>query len=112
MIGIQILAILFVLWMTYFSFLHFRRKEFTLWEFSFWQVIWVGLAIIVLFPKTVNFLLQTFHFARAFDFLTVGGIVILFGVTFRNYVLLRRTERKVEALVRELALREGDGSKI
>jgi len=41
MIGIQIAAIIFVLWMTYFSYLHFRRKEFSFTEFIFWQIIWV-----------------------------------------------------------------------
>ena len=111
MIGIQILTILFVLWMTYFSFLHFRRKEFSFWEFSFWQLIWIALAIIVLFPKTINFLLQTLNIARAFDLLTVGGIVILFGVTFRNYVLLRRSDKKIESLVRHIALQENKKEK-
>ncbi len=106
MIGVQLLAMLFVLWMTYFSFLHFRRKEFSFWEFLFWQIIWIGLAVIVLFPKTVTVVLQTLHIARAFDLLTIGGIVILFGVTFRNYVLLRRSDKKVETLVRQLALRD------
>jgi len=104
MIGIQILAILFVLWMTYFSFLHYRRREFTFWEFAFWQVIWIGLAIIVIFPSTIKFVFQTLGFSRAFDLLTVGGIVILFGATFRNYVLVRRTDRRLEELTRKVAL--------
>ena len=106
MIGVQILAILFVLWMTYFSFLHFRRKEFSLWEFAFWQVIWLGLAVIVLFPSTVNIVLEKLHIARAFDLLTIGGFIILFGATFRNYVIIRRADRRLESLVRQLTLRE------
>lgn len=106
MIGVQVLAMLFVLWMTYFSFLHFRRREFTLWEFLFWQVIWIGLAVVIIFPGTVNIVLETLNIARAFDLIVVTGIVILFGVTFRNYVLLRRTERKVEELVREQAIKD------
>ena len=111
MIGIQVLGMLFVLWMTYFSYLHYRRGEFSIWEFSFWQVIWLGLAAIILFPSTVNFILQTFKIARAFDLLTVGGIVILFGVSFRNYVLLRRTQHEVESLVRQLALKDVEPTK-
>lgn len=106
MIGVQILAILFVLWMTYFSFLHYRRKEFSFWEFAFWQIIWLGLAIIVLFPATVNFVLESLHIARAFDLLTIGGFILLFGATFRNYVIIRRADRRLESLVRSLALRE------
>jgi hypothetical protein len=104
MIGIQILAILFVLWMTYFSFLHYRRKEFSFWEFTFWQTAWIGLAVVVIFPKTTGFITRTFGFYRALDFLTVGAIVILLGVTFRNYVLLRRLERQLQEAVRKIAL--------
>ncbi len=108
MIGIQVLAMLFVLWMTYFSFLHYRRGEFSLIEYLFWQLVWIGLGVIVIFPASIKIAIQTLGFSRAFDLLTVGGIVILFGVTFRNYVLLRRTERKVEDVVRTIALKPGD----
>ncbi len=104
MIGIQLLAILFVLWMTYFTYLHYRRKEFTISEFAFWQVIWTSLFLVVLFPTRLQSILNLFNISRVFDLLVVGGIVILFGVTFRNYVLLRRTERQLEKLVRSLAL--------
>ena len=104
MISVQILAILFVLWMTYFTFLHFRRKEFTFWEYAFWQAVWLGLAVVVIFPKSTSFITRTFGFYRALDFLTVGAIVILLGVTFRNYVLLRRLQRQLEDTIRKLAL--------
>ena len=104
MIGIQIAAIIFVLWMTYFSYLHFRRKEFSFTEFIFWQMILAGLAIVVIFPKSVDFILKKFSITRTFDLVVIVGIVTLFGITFRNYVLLRRTERRLEDLVRKDAL--------
>lgn len=105
MIGVQILAILFVLWMTYFSFLHFRRKEFSLTEFLFWQIMWFGLAVVVIFPKSVDVILKKFSITRTFDLVVIVGIMVLFGITFRNYVLLRRTERKLEELVRQEAIK-------
>jgi len=104
--AIQIIALLFVLWMTYFSFLHFRRHEFSLWEFAFWQVIWLGLAVVVLFPGPTEFVIEKLHFTRAFDLLTAGGILILFGASFRNYVIVRRTDRRLEELTRKIALRD------
>lgn len=106
MIGIQILALLFVLWMTYFSYLHYRRGEFTVYEFAFWQVLWVGLTVVVFYPRALNGILRTFSISRAFDLVVVVGIVILFGVTFRNYVLLKRMKRKIEDMIRQQALRE------
>lgn len=110
MIGIQILATLFVLWMTYFSYLHFRRHEFSLPEFVFWQILWVILFIVVLFPASAKFFLQTFSINRTFDLVVVGGIAILYGITFRSYVLLKRMERKLENLIRERALQD-DGER-
>lgn len=106
MIGIQIVAIVFALWMVYFTFLHFRRKEFSLTEFTLWQMLWFGLMIVVIFPKSIRFLLATFSISRTFDLVVIVGIVILFGVTFRNYVIIRRIEKRVEEFVRQEALQE------
>lgn len=104
MIGIQIGAILFALWMFYFSYLHFRRGEFSIYEFIFWLILWFGLLAVVVFPKSVNFLLEAFSINRTFDFVVVVGMVVLYGVTFRSYVLLRRLERRLEDYARREAL--------
>lgn len=106
MIGIQIGAILFALWMFYFTYLHYRRGEFSMYEFAFWLVIWIGLVAVVVFPSSVNFLLRAFSINRTFDFVVIVGIVILFGITFRNYVLLRRTDRRLEDLTRMISLKK------
>lgn len=106
MIGIQVAAILFALWMTYFSYLHFRRAEFSLLEYILWQILWIGLVIVVVYPKSVRFILETFSISRTFDLIVVSGIVILYGVVFRNYVLLKRLEKKLEKMVRQESLQE------
>lgn len=106
MIGIQVVAIIFALWMIYFTFLHFRRGEFTKSELVIWQVLWVGLVAVVIYPNSVKFILNTFKISRTFDLIVITGIVVLFGITFRNYVLLRRVERKFEDMVRKESLRE------
>ncbi|MFC1687623.1 DUF2304 domain-containing protein [Patescibacteria group bacterium] len=104
MIGIQIAAIIFALGMSYFSYLHFRRGEFRKFEFILWQILWIGLVVVVLFPQSVNFILETFSISRTFDLVVIVGIVILFGVTFRNYVIVKRIEKKVEDSVRRESL--------
>lgn len=106
MIGIQIFALLFVLWMTYFSYLHYRRGEFTLFEFIFWQILWVGLAVVVVSPRSVDFLLRAFSITRAFDLIMIVGVAVLYGVIFRAYVIIRRLERRIEEFTRKEALRE------
>lgn len=104
MIGIQIAAILFALWMMYFSYLHYRRGEFRKTELLLWQLLWVGLLVVVIFPTSVKFILDTFSITRTFDLVVIVGIVVLFGITFRNYVIVKRIERKVEQSVRTQAL--------
>lgn len=111
MIGIQIVAIIFALWMIYFTFLHFRRKEFKRVEFLFWQILWIGLIIIVIFPKSVEFILKTFSITRTFDLVVIVGIVILFGITFRSYVVIRRLEKRVEEFTRKEALKNLETTK-
>ncbi len=108
MIGIQILAILFALWMIYFSYLHFRRGEFRRIEFILWQVLWIGLVVVVLFPTSVKFILEAFSISRTFDLVIIVGIVVLFGVTFRNYVIVKRMERKIEEFIRKESLKDID----
>lgn len=104
MIGIQIVAIIFALWMIYFSFLHFRRKEFTLKEFILWMILWIGLVVVVIFPGSVKFILTTFSITRTFDLVVIIAIVVVMGVTFRNYVIIRRLEKRIEDFVRKEAL--------
>jgi hypothetical protein len=106
MIGIQIVAIIFAIWMIYFSYLHFRRGEFKRTEFLLWQILWLGLIIVVIFPGSVKFVLTTFSITRAFDLVVIVGMIILFGVTFRNYILLKRIDKKIEEVVRNESLKD------
>lgn len=104
MIGIQIIALLFAGWMMYFTYLHYRRKEFALAEAILWFSLWVGLVVVVLFPKSVQFILNTFSIVRTFDLVVIVAIIVLFGVTFRNYVLLKRCKGKLEDFTRKGAI--------
>ena len=106
MIGIQIVAIIFALWMIYFSFLHLKRGEFKKIEFLLWQFLWLGLIVVVIFPNSVKFLLTTFKITRTFDLIVIVAIVILFGITFRNYVIIKRMEKRIEDFVRKESLSE------
>ncbi|MFA6553689.1 MAG: DUF2304 domain-containing protein [Patescibacteria group bacterium] len=105
MIGLQIVAILFALWMVYFSYLHFRRGEFNKLEFILWQLVWAGLVVVVIFPASVQFILKTFSISRTFDLIVIIAIIILFGITFRNYVIVKRIEKKLTKLVIDESLK-------
>lgn len=106
MIGIQLFAIVIALTALYLSFFYYKRKDFTKSELLFWVIIWFALMFVSIFPHTLNFILKTFGFSRVMDVIMVVAFVILFSLSFHNYIIIHRLEKKIEKLVRHKALKE------
>jgi len=105
LLGIQIAGILFGLFMLYITFLHGKRKEFTEKEKIFWIIAWIFFTIIVIFPNALDFIAKDIlSISRSLDFLIIAGFMFLIGISFYNYTLMRKTQNKVEKLVRKIAL--------
>lgn len=104
-LGIQIAGFLFGLFMIYYSFLNYKRKQFTVTEFIFWSVVWVLLIIFALFPSVLDPIVKYFGFFRALDVLVVSGFLFLIISVFYNYTLTRKTQKQVESIVREVAIK-------
>lgn len=102
-LGIQILGILFGLFMIYYVFLHRKRKELTIKEYSFWVVLWILFIILTLFPWLLKPLVQSIGFARTMDFFIVVGFMFLIGSLFYIYLLVRSNQKKLEEIVRKIA---------
>jgi len=103
-LGIQILGILFGLFMIYYVFLHRKRKELTLKEYSFWVILWILFIILTLFPRVLAPLVKSIGFARTMDFFIVAGFMFLIGSLFYIYLLVRGNQKKLEEIVRKIAL--------
>lgn len=106
-LGVQILGILFGLFMLYFSFLHFKRREFNKSVFLFWGIIWVVFILVSIAPGILNPIASTLNFIRVMDLLVVLGFMFIIGVVFYDFSVIKRTEKKVDELVRTLAIRKG-----
>ena len=105
-IGIQIAGFLFGLFMIYYSFLNYKRKEFTIREFSFWVFVWILLITAALFPYALEPIVKTFGFLRALDLLVISGFLFLILAIFYTYTVTRKTQKQLEAIVRELAIKK------
>ena len=103
-IGVQIVGILFGLFMVYYIFLHFKRKELKASEFGFWLVLWVLFTLVVFFPAILEPLRKAVGFVRVMDMLVVFGFIFLIGLTFYNYITLRKNQKKIEDVVREITI--------
>jgi hypothetical protein len=106
MIPLQILSVLFALGALYFSYLHWRRKEFTALEFAVWVLMWIGFIVVALSPSTFSPYVQALGFARVMDFGVMIGFVVMFVILLYCYSVVKRLQRRIEQLIRELALKD------
>ena len=104
-LGIQVAGLLFGLFMIYYSFLNYKRKQFTVIEFAFWAAVWILLIVVALFPYILDPIVKYFGFFRVFDVLVVSGFLFLIIAIFYTYTLTRKTQKQVEAVVREVAIK-------
>lgn len=105
-LGIQVAGFLFGLFMIYYSFVNYKRKEFTPKEFGFWLLLWIIFIIITLFPFVLDPIVKTFGFFRALDLLIISGFLFLIVAIFYTYTLVRKNQKKLEVVVRQIAMKK------
>jgi len=105
LLGIQIIGILFGFFLMYYTFLHYKRKEFTVKEYGFWLVLWAVFLIITLFPGLLDPILKSLSIARALDFFIIIGFLFLVGMIFYTYTIVRKNQKKLEEVVRNIAVK-------
>ena len=103
-LGIQIAGFLFGLFMIYYSFLNYKRKEFTVKEFSFWLLLWIIFIVIALFPSLLDPVVRIGGFFRALDVLIISGFLFLIASIFYTYTITRKNQKQLEAIVRAIAM--------
>jgi hypothetical protein len=104
-IGLQIVAILFALCMIYFALLARKRGELSGVEIASWLTLWSFAIVVVVFPELLRTFAKTFLLSRVFDLMTIGGFILVISMATSAYTRTRRTEKKMEDLVRHLALK-------
>tara|TARA_Y100000310_G_scaffold107829_1_gene106264 strand:- start:8983 stop:9321 length:339 start_codon:yes stop_codon:yes gene_type:complete len=108
---IQLAALFFGFFMLYYSFIRFKKKEFTRKEFLFWVFIWIFFIIGSLLPETLNPIFKKFNFARKLDAYIIAGFMFLIGISFYNYTLARRNQKRLERVIRKIAIDKASDKK-
>ncbi len=104
LLGIQILGLFFGLFMMYYVFLHHKRKELTIKEYLFWISLWILFIILTLFPTLLRPFVKSIGFARTMDFFIVAGFLFLIVSLFYIYLLVRGNQKRLENIVRKMAI--------
>ncbi len=106
-LGIQILGILFGLFMIYITFISGKRREFTTKEGGFWIIVWVLFILVSLFPRGLDFLIKgVLKLQRPLDFFIIAGFMFMIGFIFYSYTLIRKSQKKLEKIVRKMAMKK------
>lgn len=105
-LGVQIIGILFGIFMVYYTFLNYKRRELKIGELLFWTLLWIMFTIIILIPEVLDPIVKRLNFARTLDMLIIIGFMFLIGVSFYVYSVTRKNENRIEQLVRELAIKK------
>lgn len=102
----QIVASLFALFMIYTVTLYSKKRTLGPAETSFWITVWTFFIILAIFPDLLLGISRQLKFARVFDLLLVGGLMILSVISFYNYLRHKALEMRIETFIREQALAE------
>lgn len=111
MIGIQLIAVIFSLFMIYFATINYRKGEINGVEILSWFMVWVGAIIIVIFPDIIRTFASTFMITRIFDLMTMGGFILVISMGFKNYLSVKKMEKLIEKIIREDAIRNAKNLK-
>ncbi len=109
-LGIQILGSIFALFMLYVTFLHQKRKEYTVKEYIFWTFFWIVFGLISIFPQWLDAISAKLTLSRTLDLFTILGFMFLITLTVYVYDVARKTQRKVDDVVRKIAIEDAKKS--
>ena len=104
--GLQILAVLFGLVMIYLTFINFKRKNYDAKDFALWLVVWIAFLFLASFPSIVYGVMESLDIQRTVDFFIIGGFMFFTVIIFYLYRTVRKSENKIEEIVRKVALRK------
>jgi len=102
-LGIQVIGVLFGVFMMYLSFLYKKRREFTFNEWVFWSILSLIFVVFSLFPGILDPIVQSLSIARTMDLFVLLGFMFLIGAVFYTYTVTRRNQKMLEEVVRKVA---------
>ncbi|MCC7574027.1 DUF2304 domain-containing protein [Candidatus Woesearchaeota archaeon] len=98
-LGVQLLGLVFVAVMVYFTYLNYKRHNYGSRSFISWLVVWLFAGLFVLLPSSIYNFMGFLSIDRTQDFFFIGAFVVLFVIVFNMYVTIKKTNAKVEEFV-------------
>lgn len=110
-LGIQIISLLFAIYMAYMAFIHWKTKNIKTTEFIFWLILWLTFIGFAMYPRLMDPILARLFIARRLDLLMFVAFMILAYLGFQNHIGIKNLQHQVEQLVRKNAQKNGKAKK-
>jgi len=72
--------------------------------FGLWLLFWLLAALLVIFQPYVNEIISEINIVRVLDLYMILGFMFLFYVAFYLFVIVKKNEKRIEEVVRKVAL--------
>jgi len=102
---IKILVIIFVLAVIWKTYVRLKRKEIRFSEAITWFMLWLGVGIVAITPKTTDIVAKFLGVSRGVDLLVYISIIFIFFIIFKLIVKVEKIERNVAEVARKIALK-------
>ncbi|MBD3355005.1 DUF2304 family protein [Candidatus Woesearchaeota archaeon] len=101
---IQVLGVVFALFLLVKTVQKFKQGKLKTSSFVFWSIIWALIIVVSILPWTTSLLARLLGVGRGVDIAVYGSIVLLFYLMFKIYLKLQRIDRTITSLVRKIAI--------
>lgn len=100
-----VVGLLFLLVMVYLTYVEYKKSRLTQTTFAVWLFFWILAALLVIFQPYVNSIISDINIVRVLDLYMILGFMFLFAVAFYLFVIIKNAEKRVEEVVRKVALK-------
>lgn len=106
MVVIQVLCVIFGLFMLYVVRIHKRKNHLVPFEYGAWTGLWIAFIVLTVFPQSVRGVAERLNVARVFDLLVIIALMITVFLTFYNRIMINKLNDKLESVIRKKAIDE------
>jgi hypothetical protein len=103
-LGIQVLSIMFAVFMMYLIFVHYKRRNINQKEYLLWNGAWIVFIVFALLPHVLNPLLTKLSVVRALDLLMIVAFMILTYIMFVDHIAIRDLYRLIGKLTSAITI--------
>lgn len=75
-------------------------------DFIVWIILWISLAIIVIFPEITARIARWVGIGRGVDVVLYAAVALLFYNAFRTNVMIERLDQAITQIVRKEAIKD------